>query len=123
MAERLRGSLHREGDLLARLGGDEFAIFLHDVDAEGAEAVAARVQGALAPPFNVDGVTVRVEASIGIALMPDHGARSSTLLRQADIAMYHAKDTACGRTPSTASPATRAAQERLRTLEELRDAI
>ena len=122
VAERLLGSLHREGDLLARLGGDEFAIFLHEVDAEGAEAVAARVKETLAPPFNVDGVTVRIEASIGIALMPDHGREVSTLLRQADVAMYQAKDTRAGYAVYSLA-ADASGQERLRTLEELRDAI
>ena len=122
VAERLQGTLQREDDLLARLGGDEFAIFLQDVDSVGAESVAARVQETLAPPFTVDGVTVRIEASIGIALMPDHGREVSTLLRQADIAMYQAKDTRAGYAVYSLA-ADETGQERLRTLEELRDAI
>ncbi len=122
VAERLQGTLQRPGDLLARLGGDEFAIFLQDVDSSGAESVASRVKDTLAPPFNVDGVTVRIEASIGISLMPDHGREVSTLLRQADVAMYQAKDTRAGY--AVYSPAAdESGQERLRTLEELRDAI
>ncbi len=122
VAERLLGTLQRDGDLLARLGGDEFAIFLDEVDTPGAEAVAVRVRDTLAPPFIVDGVTVRIEASIGIALMPLHGREVSTLLRQADVAMYQAKDSHVGYAVYNHA-ADASGQERLRTIEELRDAI
>jgi diguanylate cyclase len=123
VADRLQGALHRTDDLLARLGGDEFAVFLLDVDSTGAEAVARRIRDTLAPPFTVDGVTVRVEASVGIALLPDHGEEVSALLRQADVAMYHAKDSRVGYCVYTIAGDQMGGQERLRTLEELREAI
>ena len=91
VSRRLTECLHEDGDRLARLGGDEFAILLADVDEIGATTVAIRVRDALTAPFSVDGVTVRVNASIGISLFPIHGTEVSTLLRHADIAMYQSK--------------------------------
>jgi diguanylate cyclase (GGDEF)-like protein len=122
VSARLAQTLTRDGDLLARLGGDEFAVFALAVDAEGAEAVAGRIRESLAPPFTVDGVTVRVDASIGISLMPDHGREVSSLLRMADVAMYMAKDLRVGWKVFDAA-GDQGGQERLRTLEELREAI
>ena len=87
------------------------------------ERVANRIHAALAPPFTLDEVTVRVDASVGIASYPTDGREVSHLLRRADIAMYHAKE---GRTGhcfySTAADMT-GGEERLRTLEELREAV
>ena len=123
VATRLAECLHGSGGLLARLGGDEFAVFLLGVDSAGAELDAGRIHAALAPPFSVDAVTVRVDASVGIAMYPTDGRELSNLLRRADIAMYHAK---AGRTGhclySTAGDLT-GGEERLRTLEELRKAV
>src|SRR3712207_6101787 len=81
----------REGDLLARLGGAEFAILLGRLAApEDATGVADRLTEALDEPFELDGVLVYVEASIGIAVWPAHGASGEELLRHADVAMYAA---------------------------------
>jgi predicted signal transduction protein with EAL and GGDEF domain len=90
---------------------------------DGAETVAQRINDALTPPFSVDGVTVRVEASIGVSLLPLHGQEVSTLLRRADIAMYHAKERRTGHWVYRADGDTSEGQDRLRTLEELREAI
>ena len=93
---RLRSVL-REGDTVARLGGDEFAVLLPLVDgAAEAEQVAARLREALHRPFDVDGVALDVEASVGIALSPWHGSDTEALLRNADIAMYVAKELKAG---------------------------
>jgi diguanylate cyclase (GGDEF)-like protein len=89
-AERIKESLRAE-DLAARLGGDEFAIICTaSSPARAAERVAERLIAALAAPFWIDGRDVFITASIGIA-----GARGSAedLLRDADLAMYHAKTT------------------------------
>ena len=123
MANRLRDDIHREHDLTARLGGDEFATFLVEVDEAGAEAFTKRVQAALLAPFAVDGVTVRVSASVGVALFPAHGNDVSTLLRRADIAMYHAKGSQSGHSIYSAADDTLGGQDRLRTLEDLRQTI
>jgi diguanylate cyclase (GGDEF)-like protein len=93
---RLRSAL-RDGDTVARLGGDEFAVLLPSVDGVAeAQTVAARLREALHRPFDVDGVALDVEASIGIVLSPWHGTDTEELLRNADIAMYAAKDLKAG---------------------------
>ena len=90
-------SVLREGDTVARLGGDEFAVLLPLVDGVGeAESVAARLREALHRPFDVEGVSLDVEASIGIVLSPWHGTDTEALLRNADIAMYVAKEVKAG---------------------------
>ena len=91
IARRLRATL-RESDTVARLGGDEFAVLLPGVQgAEGAERVAAALSEEIARPVMVDGLSLDTEASIGIALFPDHGADVAELLQRADVAMYTAK--------------------------------
>ena len=77
---------------VARLGGDEFTILLDEIpDPEDAARVAERVLAALDHPFDLGGQTVVVGTSIGIAVFPDDGADPETLLKNADMAMYHAK--------------------------------
>ena len=92
---RLRQSL-RDHDLIARLGGDEFAIFLADVDEELAASVAQRALAGLGDPFTVEDLALHVDASIGIAVSPEHGDDVATLLQRADVAMYAAKDDHAG---------------------------
>jgi diguanylate cyclase (GGDEF)-like protein len=90
-------SVLREGDTVARLGGDEFAVLLPLVDGVGeAQSVAERLRAALHQPFDVNGVALDVEASVGIALSPWHGTDTEELLRNADIAMYVAKEVKAG---------------------------
>ena len=91
VARRLQTCL-REGDTLARLGGDEFTILLDDVgEAHDAAQVADRIHDAMARPFTVGAVEVRVSASVGIALSGPGYARAEDLLLDADTAMYRAK--------------------------------
>src|SRR3954447_7036491 len=93
---RLR-SILREQDTVARLGGDEFAVLLPAVDgAAEARTVAERLREALHRRFDVEGVALDVEVSVGIAISPMHGADAEELLRNADIAMYVAKDVKAG---------------------------
>jgi diguanylate cyclase (GGDEF)-like protein len=96
-AQRLRACV-KEGDTVARLGGDEFAVILRDiVSAEGAHAVAQRIVLSLQQPVNLAARDHTVCASIGIALFPQDGRAIDTLLRNADTAMYRAKDLGRGR--------------------------
>lgn len=86
----LQGEL-RPGDTLARLGGDEFALLLPGAGAAVATAVAERVLRALGRPFTVEGQSLTIGVSIGIACSPEHAGDADTLLRRADVAMYVAK--------------------------------
>ncbi|QJY34295.1 EAL domain-containing protein [Diaphorobacter sp. JS3050] len=91
VARRLRGALGT-GDILARLGGDEFTVLLPGVaSAAQAEGVAARLMQALCVPCRVQGFELNFGASMGIALCPQDAGDAATLLRYADMAMYHAK--------------------------------
>jgi diguanylate cyclase (GGDEF)-like protein len=91
VAARLQGALRR-GDTLARLGGDEFAVLLDGVpDRVAVVELAARLQDALRRPFALRDVAVELEASVGIALYPEHGTTVGVLLQRADVAMYDAK--------------------------------
>ena len=91
IATRLRTCV-RPGDIVARLGGDEFTLLLHDVTGVAdLEHAARRIQNALAAPIVLQGREIVPTASIGAALSePDH-AEPQSLLRHADLAMYHAK--------------------------------
>jgi diguanylate cyclase len=96
VGQRLRAAL-RAVDTVARLGGDEFAVLLPRVaTGEGALAVAGKLQAAMEAPFVLEGLSLEVEASIGVALYPEHGNDPEELLQHADIAMYVAKDTHAG---------------------------
>jgi diguanylate cyclase (GGDEF)-like protein len=91
LGTRLAGALG-EGETYARLGGDEFGVVLPYATAENAGVVAERILGVVAEPFVLQGLTLEVAASIGIALAPEHGRDVDTLIRHADIAMYLAKE-------------------------------
>ena len=79
------------------LGGDEFAVLVPRIQtAEGAVAVAGKLQAAFDEPFRLDDLALDVETSIGVALYPEHGSDPDELLQRADIAMYVAKDTHAG---------------------------
>jgi diguanylate cyclase (GGDEF)-like protein len=121
-ARRIRGAV-TDHATVARLGGDEFAVLLREVrGAADAETVASRVREAVRVPYIVNGVTVHLDVSVGIALFPAHGDDIAHLLRCADVAMYSAKE---HRAPSRVynqdeDPHT---PERLALAADLRDAI
>ncbi len=90
-AERMREQL-QEGEMAARLGGDEFTVLLREPSSTGAAArLAERIVHCLAQPFVIDGQEMFVTASIGVACYPADGADAATLLKNADVAMYRAK--------------------------------
>jgi diguanylate cyclase (GGDEF)-like protein/PAS domain S-box-containing protein len=90
-AERLRLCV-RESDTLARLGGDEFTVLLNDAhEREHVEMVANKIINSIDQPFNLEGQTARISASVGIARYPDEAQTAGTLLIVADKAMYAAK--------------------------------
>jgi len=83
--------LLREDDTLARLGGDEFAVILQPGDEATASTAGLRLRAALEESFAVGGIHVHIDASVGIALFPDHAKDAMGLLQRADVAMYQAK--------------------------------
>ena len=92
VSERLKGCLRPE-DTLARFGGDEFTVLLEDMeDPDQAVRVAERVTDVLRDPLVVDGRELYARASIGIAMGEDRTKDPDDLLRDADTAMYRAKD-------------------------------
>ena len=92
VVQRLKESI-RAGDLLARLGGDEFAVLLEEVEGPiELEAVARNILGRFQEPFQLSGRQVSVTASVGITLYPADNPDPMTLLNNADIAMYQAKE-------------------------------
>jgi diguanylate cyclase (GGDEF)-like protein len=86
----------RAKDTLARLGGDEFAVLLPGMHADEAVDVVERIQAAIDPPFAIRGLTIHIEASIGIAAFPQHATDVEALVQRADVAMYQAKASRAG---------------------------
>jgi diguanylate cyclase (GGDEF)-like protein/PAS domain S-box-containing protein len=92
VALRLKSCL-RSSDVVARLGGDEFVVLLPDLhEGEQANTVARKVLSAVIKPVVLDGQEWRVTASIGIWIFPDDAHDEPSLMKHADIAMYHAKE-------------------------------
>lgn len=92
VAGRLKESL-REGDTVARLGGDEFIVLLDRLDEAGdAQLVVEKVKSLFKTPFSVEGRDLYAGASIGVSLFPEDGADADTLMKNADISMYQAKE-------------------------------
>ena len=94
-AEIVDGPMPRP--LLARLAGDEFTIYFPSIGGTAdAERVARRIALAISEPFELQGHSIDIGASVGVAMCPDHGATIETLMRAADIAMYQAKESGGG---------------------------
>ena len=92
VAQRFKEVIGGQGQI-ARLGGDEFAVISQSGNRHEAVSLAHRIVDALRDPFELDEMVVDVQASVGIALFPEHGHGVETLLQKADVAMYRAKET------------------------------
>ncbi|EPA96000.1 PAS domain S-box/diguanylate cyclase (GGDEF) domain-containing protein [Pseudomonas sp. G5(2012)] len=91
VANRLKGCV-RETDTVARIGGDEFVVLLHSIHASGdADCVAGKIRQVLSAPMRLDGHSLHIQPSIGVAQYPEHGTEEKQLFRHADEAMYSAK--------------------------------
>jgi diguanylate cyclase (GGDEF)-like protein/PAS domain S-box-containing protein len=121
VAQRLAHDI-RPGDMVARLGGDEFVVALPSASPGEAERVAARLLDSFREPVVVAGRRLVVSASIGIALA-DRGATAETLLRDADAALYLAKDAGRDQVARFDDEVRTGVVTRLQTEHELRDAV
>jgi diguanylate cyclase (GGDEF)-like protein/PAS domain S-box-containing protein len=92
VAERLKNCV-REQDTVARIGGDEFLILLSRVkDVAGAAVMAERITKEMTREFTIQGRPVSISCSLGVSMYPQHGMNTETLIKNADAAMYAAKD-------------------------------
>jgi diguanylate cyclase (GGDEF)-like protein/PAS domain S-box-containing protein len=123
MSRRLRDCV-RDDDTVARLGGDEFTIILAELrHPEDAAGVAEKIILAVQEPITIGGTTLEISASIGISIYPEDGADPETLLRNADSAMYRAKESGRNTYQLCTEDMKRRAQERLSLETRLRKAI
>ena len=123
VARRLRHAV-REQDTVARLGGDEFTVVINDLtDPQDMLSVGEKLVGTLRDPFALGGNTHQLSGSIGITLYPDDGEDVQTLLKNADIAMYKAKQGGKNRFQFYAHHMQIDARSRMQMESELRDAI
>ncbi len=113
----------REEDTVARLGGDEFTVLLEDTDYTMASVIAERIIDQLGTPFGIHGRELFVSASIGMSVFPTDGEDSQTLLKNADTAMYRAKDQGKNQYCSFTQEMKVVAQQRLTLETGLRQAI
>jgi len=113
-----------EGHSLARLGGDEFTVLLTNLrDVQDAGTVARRIVEAMAKPFLIEGREIFVTISVGIAVFPVDGESIDALLKNADSAMYHAKEKGRNNFQFYSNNLNAAANERLNLEGELRHAV
>lgn len=123
VASRLRAGV-REDDTVSRQGGDEFVLLLVRLaDPRDAARVAEKLIHAIEQPIHVDGHDLFVSASIGIAVFPQDGRDTETLTRQADTALYDAKQAGRGRYSYFTNQMSASAEARMRTEHDLRIAL
>jgi diguanylate cyclase (GGDEF)-like protein/PAS domain S-box-containing protein len=123
VAARLKASV-RESDIVARLGGDEFVVVLTGMEsALDAMPVASKILHALGQPYEVDGHVLYSSPSIGVSVYPGDGTDAETLMKNADTAMYHAKEQGRNNVQFFTADMNAAAAERLELERDLRKAI
>jgi diguanylate cyclase (GGDEF)-like protein/PAS domain S-box-containing protein len=123
VARRLKECV-RESDIVARLGGDEFVVALAGMTAAGAATgVAGKLLDALARPYEIAGHVLHSSPSIGISVYPADGADIATLMKNADTAMYHAKEQGRNNAQYFTAAMNATARSRLETEHDLRGAL
>ena len=123
LGRRLK-SIVRETDTIARIGGDEFAVVLSDLpDKEEALDLGRRLMFEAAIPFRIDSTRADLTVSIGVALCPMDGSRATTLVRNADIALYQVKRAGRNNIRFFSREMNRSVQNSLRIESDLREAL
>jgi diguanylate cyclase (GGDEF)-like protein len=123
VAGRLTRELRRTTDTVARIGGDEFAVLLPAQGREGAAVLARQLLSALDTPVTIEGQTVDVSGSIGIATFPEDGGNTTELMAHADSAMYVAKQSNSGYAAFDPKKMARTGEHGLSLLSDLRRAV
>ena len=114
----------RKADVVARIGGDEFAVVVSDVgQPSDVQAICDQLLAVIVEPYEINGQENRVTTSIGIAMFPHDGTDVQTLLKQADAAMYRAKESGKNRYAFYEPEMNREAEERLQLTRQLRGAL
>jgi len=123
VAERLEKQL-REVDTICRMGGDEFVVVLPEIKrASDAANVAAKILETVSQPFQVQDRELHITPSVGISVYPDDGRDTETLIRNADAAMYHAKETGRANYQFFTEQMNQSAAKRLALEGDLRQAV
>jgi diguanylate cyclase (GGDEF)-like protein len=121
LGPRLQDAIGDAG-LVARLGGDEFALLLPGAGLARATELGRRIGAVLQRPFEIEGLEVVMDASVGVALSPEHATDAAALLQRADVAMYQAKEARTGVQAYDPSK-DRHSRQRLEVIAELRRAL
>ncbi|MBV7266753.1 EAL domain-containing protein [Erythrobacter sp. WH131] len=122
VARRLRQVCPQDATV-SRFGGDEFVVSTPVADRKDAERLASEIHFEIMRPFRIDGDRLEVRASLGVALLPEDGADSDTLMQCADLALYHAKIGGRGQTRFFDKSMTRDLVRRREIEDELRTAL
>lgn len=123
VADRLEATL-RDSDTVARVGGDEFVVLLPEVDESAhARTVGRKLLETLREPFEILGQEFTVTTSVGVSLYPGHGGDEEELLKNADVAMYQAKEAGKNSLRVYSSEMSRSSRERLELENSLRHAL
>lgn len=123
LADRLRQRLNKH-DIVARMGGDEFYVVLKDLhDISILDSISKRIGDALSQPIRIKNHFVEITASIGIAIFPQHAQSSEELIRNADIALYKAKEGGKNRVAYFSGDMEAVVQEKMHLESRLRQAV
>jgi len=114
----------RDDDFVCRLGGDEFAVILHDIQNEnGVATVVEKLLEATSAPLMIEGRELLITASVGIAIFPKEAEDVASLEKDADIALYHAKDEGKNTFRMFSEELTRSSRERINLVHALQHAL
>ena len=123
IAEKIKSTV-RAGDTIARIGGDEFALLMSEIESSTSAGVfGQRIVQLLEEPVTINGVNLQISGSIGISVFPEDGTLSFDLMRNADIAMYRAKNNGKGKIAYFTEAMSKEVESNLEIRNILRDAV